>query len=245
MTGEDLYKQDGVDIDLGDAFSAFCAKLGKTTYNSSPFVRMFDLSRDNFRGPRGFQLTALPDGYYQTGTVDGIGTKVVIIDAAGRHITSANNLVAMVAMDITRYGGLPLIMFNLLDARSLGKILDDETYRACQEIVRGLQQVCLAERYVMFTGETAELGLGVGSENPDATVMFNWGAMMLGVYHPYKMILGDTLRPGQVVVVLRDDFRSNGISSVRKALAMKYGLEWWNNKDAMPDIIAAASPSAL
>jgi phosphoribosylaminoimidazole (AIR) synthetase len=53
------------------------------------------------------------------------------------------------------------------------------------------------------------------------------------------------LRPGQILVVLRDLFRSNGFSSVRKALAMKYGPEWWNNPEAIAAILACASPSAL
>jgi phosphoribosylaminoimidazole (AIR) synthetase len=45
-------------------------------------------------------------------------------------------------------------------------------------------------------------------------------------------------------MALADVFRSNGISSLRKALAMKYGPQWWNNPEAMEDIIAAAEGSA-
>jgi phosphoribosylaminoimidazole (AIR) synthetase len=84
----------------------------------------------------------------------------------------------------------------------------------------------------------------VGSDNPNAKLAFNWGGTMLGVYHPDKMIHGNTLKPGQKIIALRDDFRSNGISSVRKALQMHYGDDWYNNPDALDDIIAASTVSA-
>jgi phosphoribosylaminoimidazole (AIR) synthetase len=236
------YKQDGVDIDVGDVFSKFCGELCKGTYQNSPFVVVNDLSRGNFRGPRGYKFVSLPEGFISTGAMDGIGTKVVIIDAARNHQSAASNLIAMTAMDITRYGGLPLLFLNILDVRTLGK-LGSETYKACCEIMRGLSKIARFYNYVLLTGETAELGLCVGSENPDATVMFNWGGAMLGAYHPDKMILGDMLAPGQIIMALQDDFRSNGISTARKALAMEYGPEWWKNESAAEDILSAALPS--
>lgn len=240
----DLYKQDGVDIDAGDAFSKFCNEINKTTYSASSFVKIFDLSRGNFRGPKGFNFVNLPAGCVVTGGMDGIGTKVVVIIAAGNLITTASNVIAMTAMDITRFGGLPLLFMNTFDVRSLRKI-DSETFRLCQEVMEGLKNIALNHRYVLFTGETAELGKCVGSDNPQAKLMFNWCGAMLGVYHPKKMILGETLKPGQVIIAFRDDFRSNGYSSVRKALAIKYGKKWWDNPEAYEDILACASPSVL
>ncbi len=240
----DLYKQDGVDIAAGDVFSAFAGKLCQKTYRRSPFVEVKDLSRGNFRGPRGFSLKNLPKGCILTGGMDGIGTKVTIIDAVGEFQTAASNLLAMTGMDITRWGGLPLVFLNILDVRTLGEV-NSATFAACKDIMTGLFQDAIANGFVVLGGETAELGLCVGSENPDARVMFNWGGCMIGVYHPDKMILGDTLRPGQKIIALADDFRSNGISSVRKALAIKYGARWWSNKEAVYDMLAASSASKL
>lgn len=242
--GKDLYKVDGVNIDAGDAFSKFAGKLAQETYKSSVFVEVTDLSKGNFRGPRGYVLRGLPKGYIETGVMDGIGTKVVVIDAAGNFQDAASNLVAMTAMDITRWGGLPLVFLNILDVASLGEV-GSKRFEQCQDLMYGLWNIAKAQGYVMLTGETAELGKCVGSENPDPKVTFNWGGAMLGVYHPDKMIRGDKLAPGQKVIVLRDSFRSNGISSVRKALAMKYGPEWWKNPAATPEVLAAAAPSAL
>lgn len=240
----DLYKQDGVDIDAGDTFSKFCNDINKGTYGLSEFVSIADLSQGNFRGPKGYSFINLPEGCIETGGMDGIGTKVVIIVAAGSMITSASNVIAMTAMDITRWGGLPLLFMNTFDVRSLGDV-GSETFQMCQDVMIGLEAIAHQEKYVLFTGETAELGMCVGSENPNSKLMFNWCGAMLGVYHPNKMILGNTLRPGQIIIALRDDFRSNGISSVRKALAMKYGPDWWDNPKAVADIMACASPSVL
>ena len=239
----DLYKQDGVDIEAGDVFSRFCAAINKSTYEISKYVQINDLSQGNFRGPRGFNFINLPDGCLQTGGMDGIGTKVVVIEATGDLKTTATNIIAMTAMDITRWGGLPLLFMNTLDVSSLGET-DSETFAMCKDIMSGLQEVALKEKYVLFNGETAELGPCISSENLDARVMFNWCGAMFGVYHPEKMILGNTLRPGQVIIALKDSFRSNGISSVRKALAIKYGKEWWNNPEAMDDIIECSTGSA-
>ncbi len=44
-------------------------------------------------------------------------------------------------------------------------------------------------------------------------------------------------------MALRDDFRSNGFSLVRKAFVSRYGKLWWNNSAAMEDTLAAGSPS--
>ena len=241
-TNTSKYAQDGVNINTGDAFSSFCGDICKSTYENSPFVGVNDLSRGNFRGPRGIKLKGLPDGCLLTMVVDGVGTKVIPIVASGKLETAASNVVAMTAMDITRYGGLPLVFMNIFDVRSLGE-LDSETYKMCQSAMLGLQSLANENNYVLLGGETAELGVCVGSDNPNAKLAFNWGGTMLGVYHPDKMIYGDTLKPGQVIIALRDDFRSNGSSSVRKALKIRYGENWFDNPDALDDIIAASAPS--
>lgn len=244
MSDQDKYVEDGVNISVGDALSREAAEVCRATYDISPCVEVKDFSQGNFRGPRGFRFKKLPEGFWYTGSGDGIGTKPMIFAAEGSLINSPSGLIAMTAMDITRYGGIPLALFDILDVSSLGDDVDSKTYHLFQEAMEGLRQLAIAHQYVVVDGEIAELGLGVGSDNPNSLAKFNWGGVMIGAYHDDKMILGNTLQPGQVVIVFRDDFRDNGISSVRKALAMKYGEQWYDNPDALEDIKACATPSA-
>lgn len=239
-----MYKQDGVDVVAGDKFSTFAAELCASTYGNSRFVEIHDLSQGHFRGPRGWTFKNLPKGCIETGVADGVGTKVIVLDAAGQHHHAARDLVAMCAGDITRKGGLPLIFFNLLDTSSLGEP-GFRTDTAFRNMILGLREAVTSQQMVMLGGETAELGVCVSSDNPNAVAKFNWAGFCVGVYHPDKMILGDKVAAGQVLVALRDDFRSNGWSSIRKAFARKFGPQWFNHPDADKYVKQVATPSAL
>jgi len=238
------YTQDGVNVPVGDAFSAFAGQVCRGSYKNSEYVTVVDLSKGHFRGPRGYLLTGLPN-YINTAAADGQGTKSIIIDAAGRHVDAGADIIAMTAEDISRWGGLALVIYNLLDTATLGKDTQSETYESFQRLMLGLGDSAKEQNIVLMGGETAELGVCVGSENPNALTKYNWAAFAIGVYDKHRMISGDTLKAGQVVIALRDYCRCNGFSSIRKALAMHYGEKWYENPDALYDVIEAAWPSKL
>ena len=241
----DKYRQDGVNIEEGDDFSAFAGSICQGTYGFSPHVKVHDMSAGNFRGPRGYTYIKVPDGCVETKAADGPGTKVVLIDAAAKYRWAAWEVFAMTASDISRWGGLPLVFASVLDTSTLGE-KGSPTNEAAREVIKGAGMAAEESKIVILTGETAELGVCVGSENPEATFKFNWAGVMSGLYHPKKMILGQTLREGQIIMALKEyGFRANGISSVRKALKIKYGENWWANPDAKADIIACAERSVL
>ena len=240
-----IYSQDGVDVEEESSFSSFAGSICKESYNNSQFVEIHDLSNGNFRGPRPFTFKNLPDGYLIEGSTDGIGTKGIIIDAAKSHETAAYDIVAMTSSDITRYGGIPLIFINVFDISSVGNE-GDEVSNTYKSAIKGLGKVAKEGNLVVLKGETAQMGDAIGSEIKDSKTKLNWSGMMIGAYHPNKMITGETLAKGQVIIALKENgFRSNGISSVRKALKEKYGTEWWNNPLAKEDIKSAALPSVL
>ena len=240
MSNDSKYLEDGVNVQLGDEFSSLCAKICRESYNNSPYVKVLDLAKGNFRGPRGFVLQNLPEGCILTAVCDGVGTKVIPIVASGKIKNTPDDVIAMTAMDITRYGGLPLIFMNILDVHSLN---ETEKVRYA-EMMNGLAEIAKEHSYVVLGGETAELGACVGSEDPEAKLKFNLGGFMIGAYHPDRMIDGSTLDSGQVVVALRENgFRSNGLSSVRKAFRLKYGDDWFNNPAAKEDLFLATVPS--
>lgn len=237
------YTADGVNITEGDDFSSFAAKICATTHKNSPYVEIYDLSHGHFRGPRGFRIQNLPEDFFCTSAADGIGTKVGIIDAAISHETAALDLLAMTGGDIVRWGGLPVMFSSVLDAASIGKH-GDETNNRFRKLIKGLVDAANDQEIVLYTGETAELGQYVGSDDPRAVTKFNWAGFATGIYDPTRIITGDSLAPGQRVIALREHvFRSNGISSVRKAFHIYYGAEWWNNPAAQEDIRLAAAPS--
>jgi len=132
---------------------------------------------------------------------------------------------------------------NVLDVSSLGE-LNDATNNACRELMQGLMQACEKNHMVMLCGETAELGVCVGSSNPNALVKYNWAGFALGAYHHDKMILGNTLKPGQIIIALPEvGFRSNGGSTVRIAFELRFGPDWATNEQAASCLKLAAAPS--
>jgi len=239
------YKVSGVDVEAGDSFSNFCATVCRGSYNNSPrHIKVTDLSKGNFRGPRGWQYQGMPAQFILTTAPDGIGTKVILIVAAGDYLGAAINLIAMTADDIACWGGLPTVFSNVLDAKSVGNP-GTRQFMAYQKMMTGLGKVAKKQKLVLLNGETAELWDCITSENPQAKVQFNWGGVMNGVYDPNRMILGDKLRCGQVVIALRDGFRSNGISLVRRCLAREFGKQWYKNPKAKQAIKEAAKPAMI
>ncbi|MDA8597208.1 AIR synthase related protein, partial [Candidatus Pacebacteria bacterium] len=244
-TAPKRYAEDGVNVADEATFSSYAGSVCKASYKNSPFVTVHDLSEGSFRGPRPISFTNLPAGFFVELSSDGIGTKGILVDAADSFETAAFDLMAMVASDITRYGGVPLVITNTMDIAEVGAENSPENAKY-KRLLTGLDAAAKASNAVILKGETAQMAACVSSEISDSKTRFNWGATMLGVYHKEKMVTGDSLAPGQKVIALKEDgFRCNGISSLRKALVMQYGKEWWNNPDATEDIKAAAAPSVL
>lgn len=240
-----LYASDGVDVAEEASFSSYAGQMCRESYTNSKFVEVHDLSNGSFRGPRPVTFKNLPDGFLIESSADGLGTKGILIDAAGMHETAGYDLLAMTATDITRYGGLPLVLINILDLVTVGTG-GDEISNTYKKLITGLGKAAQESGVVVLKGETAQMGACIDSEITNSPTRFNWGATITGVYHPDKMVTGETLAKGQVVIALKEQgFRCNGISSVRKALRMQYGPEWWKNPEAMSDIRAAATPSLL
>jgi len=248
MTQEKIYSQDGVDVSLGDAASAIAGENCKKTYHNSSLARVLDMTNGNFRGPRTVQPYENFRGCkYSWGCApDGIGTKVVLHDAAKMWAYSAFDLIAMTAFDLVRWGGIPVYFTSVLDIQSLGSDENSETFKAVTELYKGIRLAATNINMIVLNGETAELSSTVTSENPDAILKFNWGGSAHGLFHTDRMILGNTLKPGQIVMLMKENgFRSNGISSVRKAFFLKFGEKWYTSDEAQPFIKAAAEPSVL
>ena len=245
LTKAKIYSQDGVDVEEEALFSSFAGSICKASYNNSPFLEVKDLSEGKFRGPRPFVFKNLPEGYFIETSADGIGTKGIVIDAAKTHHLAAYDIIAMTASDITRFGGVPIAFVNIFDTTSVGNE-GDEVSKIYKSAIAGLGKVAKENKIVILKGETAQMGDAIGSEIADSKTKLNWSGIMIGAYHKDKMITGEKLAPGQIIIALKEEgFRCNGISSMRKALKERFGKEWWKNPEAGKSIKQAAHPSVL
>jgi len=245
----DPYADAGVDVREGESFSAFASRVRRTTFRNCPYIFVLDLSGQDFRGRDLVFLRHQEYPFLRTCALgvaaDGAGTKTILVDAAQTWQQAAFDVMAMCGGDVTRDGGLPVAFSNVLDVSNLGKE-GDATNRAFRQTLLGLGAAAALEGVVLIGGETAELGVCVGSENPGATTKFNWSGFMLGLYRQEKMTLGNTVHEGQIILALKENgFRSNGISLVRQAFRTVFGEHWWENPATGEAIQEAATPSVL
>jgi len=239
------YAEDGVDVVEGDSFSSFAGALCRSTYNNSPYVEIRDFSRGHFRGPRVFRLKGLPVDCWIDAVPDGDGTKVVLTDAAGDYDNAAYGWIAMTCGDITRWGGLPLVLLNNLDTETIGK-LGDPVNTAFRAMMRSVKRIADENQLVMYKDETAELPGCVTSPNLNALTKYLWSGVAIGACNPETIITGDQIQSGMSVMALRElGLRNNGISSGRKSLAMEFGNDYYSKPAAREAINKAARHAVL
>jgi phosphoribosylaminoimidazole (AIR) synthetase len=151
----------------------------------------------------------------------------------------------MTCGDITRWGGISLILVNNLDTETLGKT-GEPVNNAFRTMMSSLKRITDENQLVMFKGETAELPGCVTSPNPNALAKYLWSGVAIGAYNPKTIITGDQIRDGMTVMALREQgFRNNGISSARKALAMAFGPDYYRYPEPRKAIQRAARPAVL
>lgn len=173
------------------------------------FASLFSL-KEAARGLRA--LADLEDPLLVSGT-DGVGTKLKLAFATGRHDTVGQDLVAMCVNDVVTTGAVPLFF---LDYFGTGK-LDPET---ASEVVGGIARACEEAGCALVGGETAELpGLYADGE-------YDLAGFAVGVVDRRHLIDGQKVRPGdQILGLLSSGIHSNGLSLARKALLDRGGHE--------------------
>src|SRR5262245_61854027 len=133
------YKQAGVDIDAGDSLVDRIKPLAART-----------LSRFVVDGVGGFaSLCAIPEGIEEpllvSGT-DGVGTKLKVAFATGRHGTIGQDLVAMCVNDVVTTGAQPLFF---LDYFGCGKLDVD----VAESVIAGIAEGCRLAGCALIGGE--------------------------------------------------------------------------------------------
>ncbi|MFT8592163.1 MAG: phosphoribosylformylglycinamidine cyclo-ligase [Bifidobacterium sp.] len=161
-----------------------------------------------------FDLSAL--GYSQpvlvSGT-DGVGTKLMVAKAAGRHDSIGIDCVAMCVNDIVAQGAEPLFF---LDYIACGKN-DPELL---EQVVKGVADGCVQAGAALVGGETAEMPDMYDADEYDLA------GFTVGVVEKDRVIDGSAIRQGDVIIGLPSSgVHSNGFSLIRKALFKDGGLD--------------------
>ena len=200
------YAQAGVDIDRGDELVERIKPLAKRT--RTPFV-VSDVG--GFAG-----LCRVPPGMADpvlvSGT-DGVGTKLKVAFATGRHGTIGEDLVAMCVNDVVTCGAAPLFF---LDYFATGKLSLD----VAESVIAGIARGCELAGCALLGGETAELpGMYADGE-------YDLAGFAVGAIDRPHLIDGRGVRVGDVVIgCASTGLHSNGYSLARRVLQGELGLE--------------------
>lgn len=203
----ETYAASGVDITAGEAAVERIKGKVRSTYGPGvlgdigSFGGLFALPPDRYREP---VLVA---------ATDGVGTKLMVAERAGRFDTIGIDLVAMCVDDLVCQGAEPLFF---LDYISTGRLDPDQI----DEVVSGVVEGCRIAGCALLGGEMAEHPGAMAPGHLDVA------GFAVGAVDRSQIITGETARPGDVLVGLPSPgLRSNGYSLARRVLFEVAGLD--------------------
>ena len=195
------YKKAGVDIDKANRFVEAIKALTKKPIRPGPLGKIGGFS--GFFKPR---LKRMKEPLLVAAT-DGVGTKLLVAEIAGRHDTIGIDLVAMNTDDVVACGAEPLFF---LDYFACGRLNDKKAVKIMKGILEGCRQagVCL------LGGETAEMpGVYRGEE-------YDLAGFCVGIVDRKKIIDGRGISAGDVILgIASSGMHSNGYSLARKVFS--------------------------
>ncbi|HEX7625309.1 MAG TPA: phosphoribosylformylglycinamidine cyclo-ligase [Anaeromyxobacteraceae bacterium] len=202
------YRDAGVDIDEGDRLVELIKPLARPTLRKEVLAGI-----GGFGGLFALDMARWKEPVLVSGT-DGVGTKLKVAFAAGRHATVGIDLVAMCVNDVAVVGAEPLFF---LDYFATGKLSAEQG----AEVVKGIAEGCRQAGCALIGGETAELpGFYERGE-------YDLAGFAVGCVERSRILDGRAVAPGDAVLgIAASGLHSNGYSLARKALLEKHPLDW-------------------
>jgi phosphoribosylformylglycinamidine cyclo-ligase len=201
------YKDAGVDIEVADKLIEKIKKIAKTTFNQRVltdiglFGAFYDIKFDKFKHP------------VLVSSVDGVGTKLKIAFMTNRHDTVGQDLVNHCVNDILVCGAEPLFF---LDYFATGKLIPEVT----EKVISGMAKACEENGCSLIGGETAEMP-GFYAEGE-----YDIAGMIVGIVEKEKIIKGDNVKPGDILIALPSNgLHTNGYSLARAVLLEKFKID--------------------
>ncbi len=201
------YRDSGVDIDAQDRALAQVKKMVRNTYTSNVLSDQGAFG-GLFRPPiKGFKDPVL------VASADGVGTKLKVAFAAGRHTTVGRDLVNHCVNDILVQGARPLFF---LDYLATGR-LDPDTVA---DVIGGVAAACSEQEIALLGGETAEMpGFYADGE-------YDLAGFIVGLVERKKILDGSAVLDGDVLVGLPSTgLHTNGYSLARTVFFETLGLK--------------------
>jgi phosphoribosylformylglycinamidine cyclo-ligase len=145
--------------------------------------------------------------------VDGVGTKVLIAQMLNMYDTVGIDCVAMCVNDIICLGAEPVALIDYL-------AVEEPNEEMINEIMKGLVEGARRADVAIVGGETAVMkDVITGVEGKG----FDLAAMCVGIVEKDRIITGENMRVGDVVVGLESSgIHSNGLTLARKVLPSEY-----------------------
>ncbi|MBX6312569.1 MAG: phosphoribosylformylglycinamidine cyclo-ligase [Isosphaeraceae bacterium] len=212
MTEPIDYKAAGVDLDVYEETMARLPPLLRRTYSprviewKEGFAGLFRLDDSHRLLTRKYRDPVL------VASTDGVGTKLKLAFATGRHDTVGIDLVAMSVNDCLCAGAEPLLF---LDYVAMSRDDPDLTAR----IVQGISDGCVEAECALLGGETAIL--------PEfyQPGEYDLAGFCVGVVERRGFLSGQDIRVGDKVIGLASSgLHSNGYSLARKLAFDQAGL---------------------
>src|SRR5580700_11647033 len=201
------YKDAGVNIDEADRAVADIRKMARGTFTKGVLTDI-----GSFGGCFALPTSPRMRQPVLVSSVDGVGTKLKIAFAAGRHDTVGEDLVNHCVNDIAVQGAKPLFF---LDYLAVGKL--DAMVAA--QVISGITRGCEHNGCALIGGETAEMpGLYADGE-------YDLAGTIVGAVEKSGIMTGAKVRKGDALLALPSTgLHTNGYSLARKLLFEVAGL---------------------